>query len=129
VQSDDGSADAFVKDDRSLCVFFQGHPEYDDDALLLEYRRDIRRFLRGERETYPPLPQRYFDADTIGTLVAFRRRALGDRREELLAEFPTGQTAASVANTWRPGAVRLYHNWLTHLLSRRTASVSSAAAV
>jgi homoserine O-succinyltransferase len=128
VQSDDGSADAFVKDGSSF-VFFQGHPEYDDDALLLEYRRDIRRFLRGERDTYPPLPQRYFDHETISTLLAFRQQALEDRREELLAEFSTGQAASRVANAWRPAAVRLYRNWLTYLLARRTANVSISAAV
>jgi homoserine O-succinyltransferase len=128
VQSDDGSADAFVKDGSSF-VFFQGHPEYDDDALLLEYRRDIRRFLRGERDTYPPLPQRYFDHETIGTLLAFRQQALEDRREELLAEFSTGQAASRVANAWRPAAVRLYRNWLTYLLARWTANVSISAAV
>ena len=34
-------------------------------TLLLEYRRDIGRFLRGERDTYPPMPQGYFDEETV----------------------------------------------------------------
>jgi homoserine O-succinyltransferase len=42
--------DTFVKeqDGGSLFVFFQGHPEYDTDSLLREYRRDVGRFLRGD---------------------------------------------------------------------------------
>ena len=40
-------------DDRSLFVFLQGHPEYDPTTLLREYRRDVGRFLRRERDGYP----------------------------------------------------------------------------
>ena len=53
-QSAEGGVDTFVKKKkRSLFVHFQGHPEYGAQTLLKEYRRDIKRFLRGERETYP----------------------------------------------------------------------------
>ena len=46
--------DSFVKKKkRSLFVHFQGHPEYGAQTLLKEYRRDIKRFLRAERETIP----------------------------------------------------------------------------
>src|SRR5207253_785601 len=76
--------DLFVKQRRSLFVFFQGHPEYEPVTLLLEYRRDIGRFLRRERETYPTMPEGYFDDDTVGALTRLRERALSDRREELL---------------------------------------------
>src|SRR5260370_1258400 len=60
-QSPEAGVDAFVKQRQSLFVFFQGHPEYDERALLREYRRDIGRFLRGERESSPALPRRHFD--------------------------------------------------------------------
>ena len=83
----------FVKQRKSLFVFFQGHPEYEANTLLLEYRRDIRRFLRRERDTYPPMPQGYFDEDTVDALTAVRERALSDRREELFEEFPTALVA------------------------------------
>ncbi len=46
--------DMFARAERhSLFVFLQGHPEYDGGSLLREYRRDVGRFLRGEREHYP----------------------------------------------------------------------------
>src|SRR2546430_6145632 len=100
-RSDDAGVDAFAKERKSLFVFFQGHPEYEADTLLLEYRRDVGRFLRREKDAYPSMPQGYFDEATIGTLTAARERALSDRRADLLAEFPTSIAARGVRNTWQ----------------------------
>jgi homoserine O-succinyltransferase len=111
--------DSFVKQRKSLFVFFQGHPEYDATTLLLEYRRDIGRFLRRERETYPPMPQGYFDEETVAALTALRERAWLDRREELLAEFPTAMAAGKVTNTWRSTAESLYRNWLQYICTQK----------
>ena len=63
-------ADAFVREEQggSLFVFFQGHPEYETDTLAREYRRDVGRFLRGEREHYPAAPEGYFN-DAATALV------------------------------------------------------------
>ena len=119
-RSDEAGVDMFVKQRNSLFVFFQGHPEYDATTLLLEYRRDIGRFLRGERETYPPMPHGYFDEATTQALTALRERALVDRREELLTEFPVALATEGVTNTWRPAAERLYHNWLAYLRTQKT---------
>src|SRR5439155_21806844 len=118
-RSKDAGVDTFVKLRKSLFVFFQGHPEYEAHSLLLEYRRDIGRFLRGERDTYPPLPQGYFDKDTVTALAALRERALSDRREELLADFPTAQAAGKVSNTWLSAARRLYRNWLSYISAQK----------
>ena len=118
-RSDDAGVDAFVKQRQSLFVFFQGHPEYDAVTLLLEYRRDIGRFLRRERDTYPLLPHGYFDEETVQALTALQARALVDRREELLAEFPTAMAAGKVANTWRSTAESLYRNWLRYIFAEK----------
>jgi len=118
-RSADAGIDAFVRQRKSLFVFFQGHPEYEADSLLLEYRRDIRRFLRRESDSYPSMPRNYFDDDTIARLNAVREQALSDRREELLADLETALTSATVGNTWRPAAVSFYHNWLSHLCEQK----------
>jgi len=47
--SDENGADAFVRHQRSMLLFFQGHPEYEATTLLKEYRRDVGRYLRGEQ--------------------------------------------------------------------------------
>ena len=46
--------DMFARQEGSFHLFFQGHPEYEPATLLREYRRDIGRFLRGERDTIRP---------------------------------------------------------------------------
>ena len=114
-RSDAAGADAFVKQRQSLFVFFQGHPEYEAQTLMLEYRRDIRRFLLRERETYPTMPQGYFDDATVEVLTALHARALEDRREDVLTDFPTALAAGTVTNTWRSAAVHVYRNWLSYL--------------
>jgi homoserine O-succinyltransferase len=118
-RSEDVGVDAFVKQRKSLFVFFQGHPEYEAVTLLLEHRRDIGRFLREETDTYPPMPEGYLDDDTIEALTALKQRALTDRREELLGEFPTAIAAGKVTNTWRSTAVSLYRNWLLYLCAQK----------
>jgi homoserine O-succinyltransferase len=114
-RSADAGVDAFIKQRKSLFVFFQGHPEYEATTLLLEYRRDIGRYLRGERDTYPPMPEGYFDEELVGALATLKERALSDRREEVLAEFPTVIAADKVTNSWRSTAEGLYRNWLGYL--------------
>jgi len=119
-QSEDAGIDSFVKPLKSLFVFFQGHPEYEAESLLLEYRRDIRRFLKRERESYPAMPRGCFDEDDAGRLTALRERVLCDRREELLADFPFARLVANARNTWQQAAVSVYRNWLRYLCARKT---------
>lgn len=121
-QAKDGSVDAFVKQRKCLSVFFQGHLEYEANTLLLEYRRDIGRYLRCERDTYPPMPQGYFDRDTEDVLISLRDRALFTRRKELLADFPISLVEKGIANKWHPMAARVYGNWLEYLSGQKSAS-------
>jgi len=123
-RSDDAGVDAFVKQRKSLFVFFQGHPEYEAQTLMLEYRRDIRRFLLRERETYPAMPQDYFDEATVEALTALRERALADRQEAVMADFPTALAAATVTNTWRAPAAHVYRNWLRYMCARKKTALA-----
>jgi homoserine O-succinyltransferase/O-acetyltransferase len=113
--------DCFVKKKKqSLFVHFQGHPEYGARTLLKEYRRDIRRFLKGERETYPSMPQTYFDAAATGLLNAFRERALSGSDEKLIAAFPEAAVVPTLEHSWSASARRLYSNWLAYVMARRS---------
>jgi homoserine O-succinyltransferase/O-acetyltransferase len=118
-RSPDAGVDLCVKERGTLFVFFQGHPEYDATALLLEYRRDIGRFLRGERESYPPMPRGYFDEALVDALDRLRASAIADRREERLADFPIAAAASRVTNDWRSTAERLYRNWLQYVAAHQ----------
>ncbi len=127
-QSNEGAVDLFVKKMRkSLFVHFQGHPEYGTRTLLKEYRRDIRRFLKSERPTYPSIPQGYFDAASTKLLADFRRGALANRSEELMANFPEVVVSGSLRNTWSLSAKGIYGNWLQYVMSRKTETLSLAA--
>jgi homoserine O-succinyltransferase len=119
-----GGVDAFVKQRKTLFIFFQGHPEYETASLWLEYRRDIRRFLNRERDLYPSMPRGYFDEGAAAALSALRERAIAGCREQSLADFPAGMAAATVS-TWRPEAVRFYRNWLRYLSEQRNQHLES----
>ncbi len=119
-KSGQAGVDCFVKQHkRSLFVYFQGHPEYESQSLLGEYRRDIGRFLREESDTYPNMPQGYFSIAAQETLAAFQCEAVWGRRPELLASFPVDRLARDLENTWRTAAECIYRNWISYLSSQK----------
>jgi homoserine O-succinyltransferase len=99
----------------SMSVFFQGHPEYEADRLLLEYRRDARRFIAGTRPTYPSLPRGYFDPPTENRLAQFRDSVM---RGEGDTVFPA-EIAAPPTASWRPTAQGVVRNWLNYVHERK----------
>ena len=121
-RTDDGEVDAFIKQDNSLFVFFQGHPEYATDTLLREYRRDIGRYLRGSAENYPPVPRGYFDGASEQALTSLRESAGSLQSEQLLAEIAAAMEKLHIENTWQPTAVGIYRNWLEHLCAGKDES-------
>lgn len=121
-----GSLDAFVRHGKSLFVFFQGHPEYEANTLLLEYRRDVGRYVRRERESYPLLPRNYFTREALGRLTHLGEQILSERREALLAEFMGAFTLEpAIANSWKTAGIRIYGNWLAHLHAEKVRNLKS----
>jgi homoserine O-succinyltransferase len=119
--------DLFIKrKKKSLFVHFQGHPEYGAHTLLKEYRRDIKRFLCGERETYPSMPHGYFDRTATQFLEKYRESAVRDRREEVIESFPDA-AASGLENGWKSLSVCVYRNWLTYVASQKGGSTEFAA--
>ncbi len=116
-QLKDGRADTFVKQRKTLFVFFQGHPEYEAASLSLEYRRDIRRFLYKERDVYPAMPHGYFDEESVALSAALRERVLAGRSQPPSVDFLPALRAAC---TWRAEAVRFYRNWLHYLSEQKS---------
>ena len=118
-RSNAAGVDAFAKQDGSFFLFFQGHPEYETDTLLREYRRDVARFLAGEREHYPPLPLGYFDDGAAAVATAFQARALRDPRNEPIAEFPKSTLESGLQCPWRAAALGTYEKWCAYLSARK----------
>jgi homoserine O-succinyltransferase/O-acetyltransferase len=112
--------DVFVRQQDSLMVFLQGHPEYDAESLLREYRRDVTRYLRGEGADFPALPEDYFEPQVESHLLAFAERVRAGK-----SRFPHREMASLLddiqpVKTWRASAAGLYRNWLAYLAADRS---------
>ncbi len=119
--------DTFARQEGSFHLFFQGHPEYEPVTLLREYRRDISRFLRGERDDYPAAPIDYFDTEAAAWAEAFRERAIAERHGDLIKDFPMRTLDAGVACGWRSAAGAIYANWFDYLKGRKAEQRSPLA--
>jgi homoserine O-succinyltransferase/O-acetyltransferase len=119
IHSRDAGIDVFAKQRNSLFVFFQGHPEYEANTLLLEYRREVGRYLKGERETYPLMPSGYFDCETADALTTVQDRLQSMRNDASLADFPTALIEPKVSNTWQSLGACVYSNWLSYLCAQK----------
>lgn len=123
--SDEIGVDMYWREEPSLFVFLQGHPEYDADTLLKEYRRDVLRYLSGERADYPEQPENYFGAETKERLTALQDGVIAGASgvESELAEILSAERPAA---DWACDTARLYRNWLD-VLSQRTDNLRSSA--
>ena len=121
-RSDAVGADLFVKRWRSLFIYLQGHPEYDEGALRGEYKRDVLRFLGGSTGVYPDLPRDYFPPATEAALSAFEAAAKCDPATDLA--FPLMARRTGTRRWRRSFAVGLLRNWLREL---RKASLDRVA--
>lgn len=117
----ESGVDSFVKQLGSLFVFFQGHPEYETNTLMLEYRRDVGRFLRGETETYPRLPRDYFDLETAAALFRFEETARSQRSGDVVDQLSSILEKARIQDSWRTTAAVIYRNWLTGICAEKRA--------
>ena len=123
-RSDQAGVELFTKRIGGLFVFLQGHPEYERDTLLKEYQRDIRRFLSGERDSYPTMPRGYFSPDSETLLARFGTEAAARGAAEALADFPAEILAQQPATPeWAASARCIYGNWLRHVAAEQAERV------
>ncbi len=110
--SEEAGVHLAVSPDLFRIVYFQGHPEYDRNSLLKEYKRECRRHLDGERGV-PPFPERYFSpqARRIAGHYLERARAAG-AEGRARPEFPEAELLPFVDNTWRDTGKAIVNNWL-----------------
>jgi homoserine O-succinyltransferase len=128
--SPQAGVDLFVKRQRNDLLFCQGHSEYDPATLGREYHRDVRRYLAGESENWPPLPANYFTPSECLQLERFRARAFAERQASLIAEFPAIRRRAETA---QPAAASVFRAWLDQIVEtkrrRRTRPRAAPASV
>jgi homoserine O-succinyltransferase len=114
-----GDIDTFILQDKSLFLYFQGHPEYEAYTLLLEYRRDIGRYCRGESSVYPSIPVNYFEPALAARLAALQQAANGHGLKHHLEQANALLETATVQNDWLSTAVQFYKNWLQLILQQK----------
>ena len=103
-----------VSDDGLKWVFLQGHPEYDSFSLLKEYKREVSRFARRERNDYPPFPENYFSQADIATLKEYRKSLeAATFGNQPIPEFPEEKIASGLQNTWGDSGRILFRNWIS----------------
>jgi homoserine O-succinyltransferase len=119
--SREAGVDIFAKRLSSEFIFFQGHPEFEALSLQREYLRDIARFLAGERDHYPDIPERYFDAETEERLAGFAERARRERKPSLTSELPALTLRSDIAAG--SAAAVIFKNWLDYLAEGANAAL------
>jgi homoserine O-succinyltransferase len=111
--SDEAGVHLSVSHDQFSIVYFQGHPEYDSISLLKEYKREVLRFINGELDSPPPLPDHYFSEQAGRIAVRFIDSVIAARKEGLpIPEFPEEDLAQLVDNTWGDTGKAIINNWL-----------------
>lgn len=118
-ESNDGEVHLAVSRDQARIIYFQGHPEYDLNSLLKEYKREVLRFAAGELEAPPPFPENYFSPAAariatrfVDTLVQRRNAGQPRTSEAMAAEFPDEELERELDNTWGDTAKAIFNNWL-----------------
>jgi homoserine O-succinyltransferase len=113
VESEEGGVHMASSPDGFRLVYFQGHPEYDVNSLLKEYKREVFRFLGGELDAPPPFPEHYFHPAAQELAEGFVTRATAARDAgEPLPEMPETEIEAHLDNTWGDTAKAIVNNWL-----------------
>lgn len=121
-EANGGHVDAFAKTFGSNFWFLQGHPEYDADSLMREYRRDVGRYLNGIRDSYPDMPEGYFDATTTVRMENFRTLAERSRDMRLFESFPSVTLRSGLDAKLLNSAQSIFRNWMVHV--RKAAAIA-----
>ncbi len=103
-------------DEDDFYVFFQGHPEYDPVSLLKEYRRELGRYYRGERDDYPPVPEHYFDERGLSLIAGYRPILEEAKRTQTQPPgLSEAETIPTGVGAWVDQGQIIYRNWLRRL--------------
>ena len=105
-----------VSEDRFMIVYFQGHPEYDINSLLKEYKREVLLFVSKQRDDYPPVPEDYFSRQINAILLEYKAILLDSISNHTdTPEFPEELIRTLLHNTWHDTGEAVINNWIGHV--------------
>jgi homoserine O-succinyltransferase len=112
-ESPDGGVHMAASPDQFRVFYMQGHPEYDANSLLKEYRRELHRYAGRERDIPPLLPENYFlgEAERIA-LAALEAAAQARKDRRAYEETLEADVEGLLDNTWGDTAKAIINNWL-----------------
>jgi len=113
IESEEAGVHMATSPDQFRFIYMQGHPEYNTNSLLKEYKREVLRFLNGDIEDYPPHPDNYFGENAALIANTYKEAVLLARKRGTLApSFPETAILRYVDNTWGDTAKAIFNNWL-----------------
>ena len=94
-------------------VYFQGHPEYNFNSLLKEYKREVIRYFADDRDVYPKQPVNYFTDQAQPLLASYELQVIKAKSQRSkMPEFPEAELEQLVDNTWWDTGKAVFNNWL-----------------
>jgi homoserine O-succinyltransferase len=112
-ESEEGGVHMAVSPDGFRVVYLQGHPEYDANSLLKEYKREVLRHANGELKDLPPFPEHYFSPDAQQIAEQFVKQVTqGTGHVSSLPDSLENRIEPLLDNTWGDTAKALFNNWL-----------------
>jgi homoserine O-succinyltransferase len=112
-ESETGGVHLAISPDQFRVIYFQGHPEYDYNSLLKEYKREVMRYLRGDLDAPPPFPAHYFSRRARLIAADYIDSAKNSlQRGEPLPDFDEQLFEPLLDNTWGDTAKAIVNNWL-----------------
>ncbi|MGI9257717.1 MAG: homoserine O-succinyltransferase MetA [Gammaproteobacteria bacterium] len=115
---DEAGVHLAVSEDQFRVIFTQGHPEYDANSLLKEYKREVHRFFDGELDSPPPYPVSYLSSEATEIAANFVGEFL--ENGDSVRDFPEDEMSRFAFNSWSDAGSAIIRNWLR--LVQRTAS-------
>ena len=109
-ESQQAGAHIAVSEDQFRVVYLQGHPEYDVNSLLKEYKREVALYLKGDRPDYPSFPDNYLSVQNCAILHEYKSRLLSN--VVTLSDFPEKLIMKTLDNTWHDSASAIINNWI-----------------
>ena len=82
-------------------------------SLLKEYKREVLRYVAGERDGYPVFPENYIKPRDQAILNEYHQRldvALAQGKAG--PDFPEKLVAERIENTWHDAAEGIVGNWI-----------------
>ena len=102
-----------VSPDQFRIIYTQGHPEYDANSLLKEYKREVLKYLNGEHESRPPYPEHYLPTQAIEIATRYIEQSENALQHgETLPAFPEGKLSSLVKDSWHGAGSVIVDNWL-----------------